>query len=160
SSRWYDITNLDTTPILNQSGTVFDGASSNPLSYWIPTIAASGQGHAALGFSVAGNNARPDAATTGRLAGDPLSTTQGAPVKYTPASANYNPGDGNPHRWGDYSYTMVDPNDDMTLWTIQEFVNATNSYAVKVAKLLAPPPATLDCSVPAQIGGNSTGDVT
>src|SRR5205085_555327 len=33
-------------------------------------------------------------------------------------------------------------NDDMTMWTIQEFTNGSNSYADRVVKLVAPPPAT------------------
>jgi hypothetical protein len=32
-SRWYEITNLTTTPTLNQSGTLFDSAASNQKSY-------------------------------------------------------------------------------------------------------------------------------
>ena len=38
--------------------------------------------------------------------------------------------------------TSVDPNDDMTMWTVQEFCDATNSYGVRVVQLLAPPPVT------------------
>jgi uncharacterized repeat protein (TIGR01451 family) len=61
-----------------------------------------------------------------------------------------------PQRWGDYSQTVVDPTDDMTMWTFQEYANAgadpaRNSYAVRAIKLVAPPPATPDCSVPAQV---------
>ena len=60
------------------------------------------------------------------------------PVLYTASTTAYNA----PYnRWGDYSYTSVDPADDMTLWTIQEFCNSANSYGVQVARLLAPPPA-------------------
>ena len=47
------------------------------------------------------------------------------------------PGGGTGRRWGTYSFTSVDPNNDMTISTIQEFANATNSYGVRVAKLLA-----------------------
>src|SRR5439155_19666884 len=54
-------------------------------------------------------------------------------------------------RWSDYSYTRLDPNDDMALCTIQEFCNATNSYGVRVAKLIAPPPATPDCTMPSLV---------
>ncbi|MEJ2697501.1 MAG: Ig domain-containing protein [Candidatus Sulfobium sp.] len=141
-SRWYEIANLTGTPTLQQSGTVFDQAASNPRFYWIPTIMVSGQGHAALGFSTAGAAYHADAATVGRLAGDAPGTT-GTPLLYTSSSTVYNPVDFSfPHRWGDYSYTSLDPDDDMTMWTIQEFCNARNSYGVQVVKLLAPPPAT------------------
>ena len=150
-SRWYEITNLPTTPSLRQSGTVFDSAASNPRFAWIPSIMVTGQGHAALGFSTAGATHYADAATVGRLANDALGSTQ-TPLLYTSSSHAYNPNDGSaPHRWGDYSYTSVDPGDDMTMWTIQEFCNATNSYGVQVVKLLAPPPATPVSASPSSV---------
>ncbi|HXT39874.1 MAG TPA: Ig-like domain-containing protein, partial [Candidatus Angelobacter sp.] len=102
------------------------------------------QGHAAMGFSVAGANEHINAGTAWRLAGDPPGTLQ-TPVLYTSSTAAYNPpgdpGGAGGRRWGDFSYTSLDPNDDMTLWTIQEFCDSLNSYGVRVARLLAPPPA-------------------
>jgi hypothetical protein len=66
-----------------------------------------------------------------------------AATVYQTTSSTYNLSETtSPHRWGDYSYTSLDPSDDMTMWTIQEFTNATNSWGVEVVKLLAPPPAT------------------
>src|SRR6202030_3855330 len=91
-----------------------------------------------------------------RLATDALGTVN-APTLFTASSTSYNPSDGNPHRWGDYSFTSVDPDDDMTMWTVQEFCDNTDSYAVAVAKLIAPPPATpssASSSVP--LGQSST----
>jgi hypothetical protein len=162
-SRWYEIRNLSATPVLHQSGTVFDPSGSNPLFYWIPSVMVSGQGHAALGFSVAGANHYADAATVGRLAGDGLGST-GTPSLYTTSSTAYNPpsdhGGAYGRRWGDYSYTSLDPDDDMTIWTIQEFCNATNSYGVQVVKLLAPPPATPVSASPSTVDtGQSSVDV-
>ncbi|HSV12656.1 MAG TPA: hypothetical protein VLI90_00240, partial [Tepidisphaeraceae bacterium] len=146
--RWYDITNLATTPTVNQFGTVSTITANNlttERNYWIPSIMVSGQGDVAMGFSAAGSNEHINAATTGRLAGDPLNT-MAAPVLYTNSTTAYNPsgdtGSTSGRRWGDYSYTSIDPSDDMTMWTIQEYCNATNSYAVQVVKLLAPLPAT------------------
>ncbi len=150
-SRWYELRDIDTTPSLFQSGTIFDSADTNPRFYWIPSIMVSGQGHAALGFSTAGADEHANAATVGRLADDALGTTQ-TPELYTNSSTVYNPNDqSSPHRWGDYSYTSLDPSDDMTMWTIQEFCNAKNSYGVQVVKLLAPPPATPLSASPAII---------
>jgi hypothetical protein len=147
-SRWYNVANLGSTPTLNQSGTVYDPATTNPRSYWIPSIMVSGQGHAAMGTSVAGNSEHAEAATMGRLASDAPGTMQAATVYQTSSSAYNLNESSNPHRWGDYSYTSLDPNDDMTMWTIQEFTNATDSWGVEVVKLLAPPPAT-----PTGVGG-------
>jgi hypothetical protein len=150
--RWYEIQNLNATPSLVQSGTVFDNAATLAAArqYWIPSIAVSGQGHAAIGASTAGTAFFINAFTIGRLAGDTLGTMQGSPgslAGYTSSSTAYNPpsdpGGAAGRRWGDYSYTSVDPLDDMTMWTMGEYCQATNSYAVRVAKLQAPPPASI-----------------
>lgn len=159
-SRWYELANLDTTPTLAQSGTVFDPATSNPKSYWIPSLMVSGQGHVALGFSSAGAASYINAATCGRLASDPPGTMR-VPVEYTASSTTYNPsgdtGSTSGRRWGDYSYTSLDPQDDMTMWTIQQFCNTTNQYALRVVKLIAPPPATPSSCNPSTIpAGNSS----
>ncbi len=164
--RWYElIVPVGAgTPTVNQSGTIFDSAASNPKFYWIPSVMISGQGHAAFGFSVAGNNDRINAGTNGRLAGDGLGT-QGAVSLYTSSSTAYNPpGDaGGPlgRRWGDYSFTSLDPSDDMTMWTIQEYCDGVNTWGTQVAKLLAPPPATpASASPPSVASGQSSVAVT
>ncbi len=147
--RWYQLTGIPTgqTPSVAQFGTVFQASPANTTdqrSFWMGSVMVSGQGHAAFGFSAAGATNFIDAATVGRLAGDAAGTVR-TPALYTSSTATYNPpgdtGGTSGRRWGDYSYTCLDPSDDMTMWTIQEFCNATNSYAVQVVKLLAPPPA-------------------
>jgi hypothetical protein len=150
--RWYELQNLGTTPAVVQSGTLFDNNATNDINqrnYWIPSIMVSGQGHVALGASIAGTNERINAFTTGRLSGDTLGTLRDGPggsalAGYTNTASAYNPaGDPGPtRRWGDYSFTSLDPKDDMTMWTIQQYCNGTNTYGVRVAKLSAPPPAT------------------
>ncbi len=147
--RWYE---LDVpaglgTPTVHQSGTLFDSATnvSEARQYWVPSVMVSGQGHASLGFSTSGSGFRIDAASNGRLAGDSLGNLQ-IPTLISSSTSSYNPpgdtGVGLSRRWGDYSFTSLDPNDDMTMWTIQEYCNGTNNYGVRVAKLLAPAPAT------------------
>jgi hypothetical protein len=153
AARWYEIQNVSATPSVLQSGTLYDNNATNDANqrnYWIPSIAVSGQGHAALGCSIAGTNERVNAFTTGRLAGDTLGTLRNGPggaalPGYTASASAYNPpGDpgGPSRRWGDYSFTSLDPLDDMTMWTLQEYVNGTNTYSPRVAQLKAPPPAT------------------
>jgi VCBS repeat-containing protein len=155
ASRWYEL-DVSGTPSLVQSGTVFDSAGSNPLSYWIPTVAVSGQGHMAIGGSVAGAQHHPDAWFSGRLAGDAAGTTD-APTLYTASTANYNPGN---NRWGDYSAVSLDPSDDMTMWTIQEHVSSTNSWGTRIAKLRAPGPAIPASASPRALTGQASVDVT
>ena len=158
--RWYELQNLATAPSLVQSGTVFDPSGSTPASFWFGAIMPSGQGHVALGMTTAGAATRVNAAVTGRLASDALGTMNGAPVVYSPnTSFAYNV-QGSPatrQRWGDYSYTSVDPDDDMTLWTLQEYVDAADSYGVRLVRLLAPPPATLISVTPSTLSPTQAG---
>ena len=148
--RWYELGGLDATPSVVQSGTVFDGAASNPVHYWMGAIMPNGQGHVALGMSMGGATTRVNTAFTGRLATDAAGAMD-APLAYsTNTSFAYNqqtPPD-TTQRWGDYSYTSVDPDDDMTFWTLQQYVNATNSYAVRLVRLLAPPPPAIATVTP------------
>ena len=167
--RWYEFQSLTTTPAIVQSGTVFDSAATRAaaLQYWIPSIAATGQGHAVLGFSLAGTPSGAAPAYVGRLSNDALGSMTGPPttgaVLFGTTAASYNPpldpGGANGRRWGDYSFTVVDPLDDMSVWTIQEYNQATNSYAVRIARLLAPPPAAPTCTGSPIPFTGPTGDV-
>lgn len=148
--RWYEIQNLASAPTVLQSGTVFDTAASNPLSYWMGAIMPNGQGHVALGMSQAGAAARVNTAFTGRLASDPSGAMDLPTVYSANLSAAYNL-QTVAQRWGDYSYTSVDPEDDMTFWTLQQYVNAENSYAVRLVRLLAPPPPAIESLSPASL---------
>lgn len=155
--RWYELGSLTSTPAVVQAGTVFDQAASDPVSYWMGAVMPNAQGHASLGMSAAGAAARVNAVFTGRLAGDLTAYPPGVMDAPTPFSHNtafaYNKqsAPGAAQRWGDYSYTSVDPDDDMTFWTIQQYVNATDSYAVRLVRLLSPPPATLTAVAPAVV---------
>ncbi len=167
AARWYQVGSLDTTPTLTQSGTMFDTAGSNPRFFWMPSIAMNGQGHASLNMSTAGVGRAAEIASSGRLASDPAGTTE--PFQLTQSSSsNYNLGSGSPRRWGDFSQTVVDPTDDQTFWTFQEYASANNVWGVRVIQLKAPPPATPasaspntvppgQSSVPVTITGTSTG---
>jgi hypothetical protein len=150
ADRWYEIGSLGTTPALIQSGTLFDSAASSPIFYWMPSIAANGQGHASLNSSAAGVGRFTDIVSAGHLAGDPAGTTQ-APTTVVTGSSIYNPLITNPERWGDYSQTVVDPTDNQTFWTFQEYANAPSSWGLQVTQLKAPPPATPASSSPASV---------
>lgn len=173
AARWYELQNLNTAPSVVQSGTLFDNTATNDANqrnYWLPTIAVSGQGHAVIGTSIAGTNERINAFVTGRLSGDTLGIMRegtGAPASnpgYTASSTAYNPpGDpgGPSRRWGDYSATVVDPLDDMTMWTLQQYNDGTNTYGVRAVKLIAPPPASPASTSPVNVSvGQTSTNVT
>jgi hypothetical protein len=152
ASRWYEIQNLGTTPGLRQSGTLCDTAAAGPFGYWIPAVTASGQGHMALGASRASTNATlgfASVAAAGRLRTDALGVTQ-APTVLIQSGSLYNLSAA-PQPWGDYSQTVVDPADDQSMWTFQEYANATNSWGVRATRLLAPLPALPSSAAPASV---------
>jgi hypothetical protein len=155
ADRWYEIGSLDTTPALIQSGTMFDPAASNPRFFWIPSIAANGQGHASLNSSAAGVGRFAEVASMGRLATDPLGTTRAFTISQ-PSSSPYDVPNADPQSWGYYSQTVVDPTDNMTFWTFQEYANFSNSWGVRVIKLKAPPPATPSSASPSSVPQGSS----
>lgn len=146
--RWYEISNLTTTPTLNRSGTIFDSSGTKKY-YWMPSIAVTPQGHAVIGMSSSAASLHPNAAFSSMLSG---ASSFSAPTDYTSATSTYNidTGDGF-YRWGDYSHTSVDPCDGQTVWTIQEYVDSQDSWGVKVAKIMAPPPATPASTSPTSV---------
>ena len=142
-TRWYQISNITSTPSVTQSGTLFDNAASTPRSYWMPSIAASGQGHALIGYSTAATTQFIDCGISGRYSGDAGGTIQ-LPVNATATTTAYLPsGDTPPYRFGDYSQTVVDPDDDMTMWSFVEYCNNTNSWGVRVIQAKAPAPPAI-----------------
>ncbi|MCU0405081.1 MAG: hypothetical protein MUE99_11095, partial [Chitinophagaceae bacterium] len=133
--RWYQLTENNGQLSLAQSGTLFDNAASNPRGYWMGTIGANGQGHAVLSSSVASSQLHANAIVAGRYASQTAGTLN-PPVNATNFSAVYNrETSGNDQRWGDYTHTVVDPSDDMTMWTFQQYTNTSNSWAVRAIQL-------------------------
>jgi hypothetical protein len=146
--RWYELANLTTTPSLSRSGTIFD-SSGSASSDWMPSLAVSSQGHALMGMSTGSSTTHPNGAVSSMLKG---TSSFSAPANYTASSATYNVDTGGSvYRWGDFSHTSVDPCDGQTFWTIQEFVNGTDDWGVKVGKILAPPPATPASTTPTSV---------
>lgn len=133
-SRWYQIANINGTPNVQQFGTVFNTTTG----FSIPTVAMNLQGHALMGFTASNATTSPGVATSHRLASD-ASGTMTAPTVRQAGTGNFALF-GTPSRWGDYSNTVVDPRNGMTIWTFQEYVRATNSWAVRAIELKAPAP--------------------
>ncbi len=155
--EWYELNVINPTATLVQSGRVFDNATTNPRFYYFPSIMVTGQGHAVMGFSASKSTEFVHALTCGRLEGDQVGR-MGATTTLQAGQGPYQILDGsNRNRWGDYSYTSLDPNDDMSIWTIQEFaLTGPNRWGTWIAKLLAPPPATPSSCNPASLTKGTT----
>ncbi len=149
-SRWYEIGNIYSKPTISQVGTVNDNKEPSGRradQYFNPTIAANGQGNAVLGGTTDAYNEYLNVFVTGRFSDDPQGTLQKT-LKATNTTAMYAPyidfggsffyiG-----RWGDFSGTDVDPLDDQTMWTFQQYANVDDSYGTRVVQVKAPAPAT------------------
>ena len=114
------------------SGTVLDGgvieeATANATNggkwYAYPHIAVNSAGDFIVGYSQFSSAQHPSAGYSFHFASDGLGTIRDALI--------YKAGDDYYHktfstatgrnRWGDFSTAQVDPNDDLTLWTLQEY---------------------------------------
>src|ERR1035437_7701553 len=151
---WLEIQSLESTSTIRQSATLYDGVNptSSAIYYTYPTIAMSGQGHNVMGFTSAGPTKYAQAAVAGRYRDDPAGNFQ-LPTDFTTSTSTYNPG---ANRWGDFTQTVVDPNDDMTMWTFSEYAATTNAWGVRAAQLKAPPPATPVLANPPVCGTTTT----
>ena len=113
--RWYEIE--ESTDTMLQSGLIEDTGED----YHEPSIAVNAFGDVVVGFTCSGPslNASTCIAVGKTVAG--VTTFEAQQVVTPGAGLYYVLGRGR-NRWGDYSATLVDPGDECTFWTMQEFV--------------------------------------
>jgi hypothetical protein len=159
--EWLELDVSSPTAVLIQSGRVYDPAASDPRYCFYPSIMVNGQGDAAMGFSGSKATEFVGAYTCGRTAADPPGAMQ-AVALIKSGEAPYQRLDNNgENRWGDYSATSLDPNDDTTIWTIQEYATNinVNIWGTWTAQLLSPTPPPLTATnepIAACQGGSAT----
>jgi len=98
------------------------------------------------------------------LTSDPAGTVQ-AEVECVAGTGSQTGGGG---RWGDYSSTSLDPSDECTFWTAQEYVETTGSFQwnTRICSFSFPscagggPVFTLSSAVPAIAGQSNTWTTT
>ena len=136
---WLEIGNLSSTPTILQSANLYDAVNLTPsaVNYIYPSIATNGQGHSLMGFTSAGPAKRCQAAVAGRYRTDAVATFT-TPVDFTATGSAYNAG---ADRWGDYTQTVVDPSDNMTMWTFSQYVPTSNAWGIRAGQFKAPAPA-------------------
>lgn len=139
--EWFRINPYDNTMV---SGLIADHNpdASERMHYYYPSIAVNDKGYAFIGFS---GSAEDEYVGAYGVAGE---TVNGVPsfgdvFTVKAGEAPYNRPDRlGRNRWGDYSATVVDPSNDNTFWTFQEYALLNqgtfgdvieNSYATHVA---------------------------
>jgi len=115
---WYELSTGSAASPVVQSG-VIDGGSGVHLFY--PSIAVNSSGDALVGFTRSDAGRFAEAVRAGRIASDPPGTMRPVEVSKPGEDAYFKTFSGSRNRWGDYSATVVDPVDDTTFWTIQEY---------------------------------------
>ncbi len=120
---WYELDPLaiSSKPIF-QSGFI-DGGSG--VHHFFPSITANANDDALIGFTRSSANLFAEAVYTGRLANQtPLNTMEPITVMKVGEDSYVKKFSGPSVRWGDFSATVVDPTDDISFWTIQEYAAA------------------------------------
>jgi len=129
--RWYQVNPHGTPATLVQVGTVSDSA----LYYYFPSVMVNRRGEVVMAFT--GSKADQYAGTyyTGRTPVDPAGE-MAVPVQFHAGAASQNNIDGfGRNRWGDYSLTSLDPDNELKMWTIQEYGHATNIWGTWIARI-------------------------
>jgi FG-GAP-like repeat len=128
---WYQIDPAAASPSFPGGAPIQQGRISDPSRfYYYPSIAVNAGGEAGVGFSGSSATEYAGAYYTARAVTDTSGTMRGiATLKSGLASYFKDFGTGS-NRWGDYSATCVDPTDDRTFWTLQEYAGTpANTWA-------------------------------
>jgi hypothetical protein len=105
-----------------QSGVLQGGPG---VHHFFPSIAVNAAGDVCIGFSRSDDSKFVEAAYTGRWGTDPPNTMHSISVLKMGQGVYRKTFGASRVRWGDYSATVIDPTDDLTFWTIQEYADSS-----------------------------------
>ncbi len=125
---WYQIDPARATPSLPFGTPVQQGRISNTSRwYYFPSIAVNSYNDVGIGFSGSSSTEYAGAYYTARKSSDPPGTMQSVALLKAGLAPYYKTYGGTSNRWGDYSATAVDPGDNATFWTLQEYANSPSN---------------------------------
>jgi hypothetical protein len=175
-STGYTHTSVQWTRLSMPGGAFLDGgriddaaATSTNGGKWYayPEIAVNSVGDFMIGYSQFSSVQHPAAGYSMHLAGDAAGTIRD-PVIYKPGEDYYHKDFGSGrNRWGDFSQAQVDPSDDRSLWSLQEYGKARAStndgttgsngsrWSTWWANVAGPAPTVTLAPGPSQNEGNS-----
>ena len=142
SAQWLQ---MDTVGNFTQNGLIDDATGVNYYIY--PSIAVNVNNDAVCGFTNLSSSIHPSSGYCFRSHNDAVNTFETPYIFKSGLNTYFKTFGGSSNRWGDYSGTMVDPSNDSTFWTIQEYSEAAaNTWGTWWAKIID------GCSTPAQPG--------
>jgi cell division septation protein DedD len=127
SAQWWEIDasagNLGATL---QFGRVDD--PTNNFFYAYPSIAVNANNDALIGYSRFSASQYASANYSFRYGTDPIDTLRADTVMKAGLASYYKDFGTGDNRWGDYSATVVDPVNDLDMWTLQEYAGTNNTW--------------------------------
>jgi len=115
---------LNTAGSFVQGGRI-DDATATPTNggkwYAFGSICVNVTNDLLVGFTQFASNQWPSAGYTFKGRGDAAGTMRDTVIFKRGVDYYHKTFSGTSNRWGDYSYSQVDPSDDFLLWTIQEY---------------------------------------
>ena len=119
AAQWWQFTPAGT---VQQFGRVDDATGT--VFHAFPSIAVNSQNDALLGYSSFSAAQFASANYSFRAAADPASTMRSDVLLKAGEAVYFKTFSGTRNRWGDYSSTIVDPVNDLDMWTIQEYASS------------------------------------
>jgi G8 domain len=147
ATQW---TKISTTGAFQDGGRIEDPTATGTNGgrwYTYPSLSVNKDNDVLAGFSKLESDGYAGAAYAMRLGSDPAGTMQD-PVVYKDGEDYYDKAASGRTRWGDYSHVSIDPLDDISFWTWQEYArpraapsvfSSTAKFGTWVAKV-APNP--------------------
>ena len=142
AAQWFQIDLTASPASLVQRGRIDD--PTNTYFYTYPAIAVNKNNDVLLGYTRFSGGDYPTAEFSYRTSGDPLNAMQPETIVKQGESSYVTKGARtSQNRWGDYSAALVDPTDDLSFWTVQEYAatppgTRTAAFGTWWAQVLAP----------------------
>src|SRR5205085_6088938 len=117
--QWWQ---LSPSGSIQQRGRLDDPSGNIYYSY--PSIAVNSHNDVVIGYSRFSTSFYAGSGYSVRAAADPLNTLRDVTVLKAGEAPYYKTINNTKNKWGDFSATIVDPANDVDIWTIQEYAAA------------------------------------
>jgi hypothetical protein len=121
AAQWVNFQVASTNLTYNSCERVYDTSSNNPFWYYFPSLMVNCNSDMVMSYSGSGNTHYVGAYYSWLFAGNIVST---GPFTIQNGTVAYSYSD----RWGDYSYTSLDPTDDWSFWAVQAYADQSQNY--------------------------------